>query len=514
MNHQLAFTAPHAKAAETGLAILEQGGSAVEAMVAAAAKICVVYPHMTGIGGDAFWLIDTPRQAPRAINAAGHAGEKAATYPETHRGGTTALTTAGTVRGWQIALDKDPYRQLPLETLLAPAIDLAKKGFTISESLATASSKVLAEGGYNQAFIDQFTDAGNPLLVGNTFKNPELATTFETLVKKGLETFYDGSIAKQSIKSLQAAGSPLTCADLEQTQATWITPLSVALADATLYNLPAPTQGISSLMILALVDHLKHQVKNEAGWVHLILEATKLSFRYRDSHISDPSTTPQDYAEVLAPESIATLADQIDMQQAAPWPHHAETGDTVWMGAVDRHGQMVSFIQSIYHEFGSAVAIEDAGFIWHNRALGFHSDPTHPNGLAPGKQPRHTLNPALALFNDGRKLVYGTMGGEGQPQTQAAIFSRFAWQEKRLTEAIGDARWLLGRTWGDAATDLTLEKALGERIGKALTDKGHHYREVANLSEMMGHAGAIATNNHNIIDCASDPRSDGVALIG
>lgn len=511
--HEIAMTAPHEEATRAGMAVLEQGGSAIEAIVAAAAMISVVYPHMTGIGGDGFWLIDQGgKHSPIGIDAAGCSASAALHYPSQHRGGQTALTSAATLKGWELALKLDQYRTTEFKNLLAPAIHTANTGLTVTDSLSCASAKLLNEEGINQSFIDTFSTQGQPLKAGSHFTNPRLAATLNQLANKGINDFYQGEIAACAISTLNASGSPLCAKDLQATQAQQVSSLSAEINNATLFNFPAPTQGISSLLILALADRLRDQVNSEAELVHLLIEATKLSFIFRDKQIADPAFIGDEYKECLTNHWLTDAQSKIDLNIASPWPIPAKMSDTVWMGAVDRHGQMVSFIQSIYHEFGSGIAIEDTGFVWHNRALGFDDDPTSPNCLAPNKKPRHTLNPALAHFADGRKLIYGTMGGEGQPQTQAAIFARFAWQGLSLKEAISQGRWLLGRTWGDSDNDLKLEKDLADRIADQLKAKKHCLKIVENHNQMMGHAGAIATLNGKVIDKASDPRSDGLAL--
>jgi gamma-glutamyltranspeptidase/glutathione hydrolase len=279
-----------------------------------------------------------------------------------------------------------------------------------------------------------------------------------------------------------------------------------------LSNLPPPTQGCASLSILAQVAARKTELTTEADWTHCIVEATKQAFVARDEQLADPNTCLDKVRQTLTPAHIQSLADNIQLATAKPWPKPAEHGDTVWLGACDQYGTMVSFIQSVYWEFGSGVVIEGCGFVWNNRGLGFSNDPAHPNCLAPNKKPKHTLNPAAARFKDGRRMVYGTMGGEGQPQTQAALFTRYAWQGYSLAEAISRGRWLLGRTWGMASDDLKVEQQLATAIGDELSQRGHRWHPVPQHLELMGHAGAIVLYGDGRIEAASDPRSDGKAI--
>jgi len=203
------------------------------------------------------------------------------------------------------------------------------------------------------------------------------------------------------------------------------------------------------------------------------------------------------------------LAGKIDPARALEWPQPAKPGDTIWMGAIDGDGMAVSYIQSTYWEFGSAVVAPDTGVVFQNRGHGFTLDPAHPNVLAPHKRPFHTLNPAMARLNDGRVLSYGTMGGEGQPQTQAAVFSRYAMFGQELQAAVTAPRWLLGRTWGEDSTSLKLESRFDPDVVKALRDAGHTVDEAEPFTSIMGHAGAVCRHDDGVFEGAFDPRSDG-----
>jgi gamma-glutamyltranspeptidase/glutathione hydrolase len=212
---------------------------------------------------------------------------------------------------------------------------------------------------------------------------------------------------------------------------------------------------------------------DDAMTVHRIVEATKLAFGLRDAHITDPRHLDVDIQSLLAPAALQPLADNIDDQQAAPWGAGKGPGDTVWMGVIDNSGLAVSFIQSLYHEFGSGVVLPESGIVWQNRGASFSLDPRHLLALAPGKQPFHTLNPAAARLNDGRVMVYGSMGGDGQPQTQAAIFTRYVMQNVPLQESITRPRWLLGRTWGQTSDSLKLEGRFSAESVARLRQLGH-----------------------------------------
>lgn len=517
----IGFTAPHFAATQAGEEILQQGGSAIEAMVAAAATIAVVYPHMNGLGGDGFWLISEPGKAPVAIDASGCAAQAAtpefyadmATIPS--RGAKAALTMAGAVAGWQKALDLSEQwqTQLPLSTLLSNAISHARNGITVTQSLQDASEKTYEDFKHFEAFsVFRNPSDQKTLEKGQPLKLNQLATTLETLATRGLEDFYKGSIAKSLAEDLMNAGSPITLEDFHHYQAKIVQPLSVETSSAHLFNLPAPTQGLASLMILALYDRVRHQAQSEQDAVHLLIECTKQAFIVRNSTITDPGRLAKPQSEYLRDDVLDKLAANISLSSALPWPHEAKPGDTIWMGACDSKGRMVSYIQSLFWEFGSGIVSPQTGIVWNNRGTSFSLEPGALQFLQPGMKPFHTLNPAYAEFNDGNRMVYGTMGGEGQPQTQAVLFSRFNWMQYDLTQAISSPRWLLGRTWGDVSHNLKVEKDLDPATIASLQKRGHDTALVPELSEMMGHAGAVHLSSEGNVTAATDPRSDGNAI--
>jgi gamma-glutamyltranspeptidase/glutathione hydrolase len=222
-------------------------------------------------------------------------------------------------------------------------------------------------------------------------------------------------------------------------------------------------------------------------------------------------------ARGTAPEAFLTdafldrCADAVDMRRALPWPEPALRGDTIWMGVADEQGRMASCIQSVYWEFGSGVVLGDTGIVWQNRGSSFSLDAASHLALEPGKQPFHTLNPALARFDDGRHMVYGTMGGDGQPQSQAAVFSRYAMYGQGLQAAVSAPRWLLGKTWGQETTTLKFERRFDPALLDAMAAAGHDVERFdENYSDTMGHAGAIVRLPNGVYLGAADPRSDGV----
>ena len=509
-------TAPHYLASQSGRDVLAEGGTAIEAAVAMAATLAVVYPHMNGIGGDSFWLISEPDGRVHGIDASGAAALAAtpALYARAGhrtipwRGGLAANTVAGTLSGWQALLLTNDGT-LPLARLLRDAIHYANNGIAVTKGWANiASSKAaeLRDDGYRALFMLD----GAPLAEGALFQNPALARTLERLVEGGLRSFYEGPLAQDVARDLAQAGSPVTAADLAAHKATTIRPLTVSIRGAQLFNTPPPTQGMASLLILALFDRMKADHADGFAHIHGLVEATKQAFRFRDSHVEDPTAMTMDCQALLDnPAVLDAMRRDIDPERAAPWGQKPAGGDTVWFGAVDGRGQMVSAIQSLYFEFGSGVVLPQTGIVWQNRGASFSLAQTGCNLLRPGRKPFHTLNPALAKFSDGRVMAYGTMGGEGQPQTQAALFTRYARFGIPLQEAISAPRWLLGRTWGEEAAALKLEDRFDPALCAALRAAGHSVEVVEPFSQMMGHAGALVRHRDGALEGASDPRSDG-----
>ncbi len=517
--------APHALAAESGLAVLREGGNALEAMVAAAATISVVYPHMNGIGGDSFWLVHEPGRDVITFDACGRAAARAtaAFYREQKldaipsRGALAANTAAGTISGWAMALDYAKQHwsgAMPLARLLDDAINHAANGISVTKSQANCSAARLTELKNLPGFSERFLVNGAAPVPGSILKQPRIAATLRQLVKNGINDFYDGELARSIAGDLAALGSPLALADLESHRAELRAPVSLTHSLGTLYNMAPPTQGTISLMILGVLDQLGLDKieADSADHVHLAVEATKQAFLVRDRHITDPAYMTVDTYQLLDRGTLATQVEAIKRDQALPWGAKSNRGDTVWMGAIDSAGRAVSMIQSIYHEFGSGVVLGNSGINWQNRGCSFSLDERALNFLKPRRKPFHTLNPALARLNDGRVVVYGTMGGDGQPQTQAAVFTRYAVFGQGMQQAISAPRWLLGRTWGQASDSLKLESRFDPALVAELKRRGHDVEILQAYDETMGHAGGIARHADGTLEAGFDPRSDGAAI--
>ena len=514
--------APHFLASRAAIDVLREGGNAIEAMVSAAATIAMVYPHMTGLGGDAFWLIHEPGQEPVAIDACGGAAVAASPLFYANlglnsipvRGPLAANTVAGTVSGWERALALSRQRWsgcMPLSRLLADAIHYGEKGVPVTGSQMRSTQTKQAELECQPGFGEHFLVNGKAPEEGSLFFQTQMAATLRHLSRAGLDDFYRGELAQTIAADLAACGSPLVLADLNGYRAELTKPLVLEHTLGKLYNLPPPTQGLVSLMILGILDRmgLSDLEPESADYVHCITEATKQAFKIRDAYITDPRDMRIDAQACLEPEFLNSLAKAINLDLALPWGKGRGPGDTVWMGVVDNQGRAVSFIQSIYHEFGSGVVLEQSGLNWQNRGCSFSLQKGALNELKPGRKPFHTLNPALARLHDGRVMVYGTMGGDGQPQTQAAVFTRAIVYGQSLQQAVAAPRWLLGRTWGQYSDNLKLEARFSGEVVPSLRQRGHQIEILQDFDEAMGHAGAIIWHPDGTLEGASDPRSDG-----
>ncbi len=481
---------------------------------------------MNGLGGDNFWLVSEGGRPPIGIDACGAAAGMATRgYYADHghmaaipsRGPLAALTAAGAVSGWQSALEISAKwgGRLPLSRLLADAIYYAREGFPASGTQVKNNIGKRAELEHVPGFAGTFMPGGHQPEIGELFRLPKLAATLDQLARSGLDDFYRGDLARSMAADLESVGSPLRLTDLQRHRALVVDPLAVRLRHGTAYGMPPPTQGLASMMILGLFDRLSVSDADGFDYVHGLVEATKQAFMVRDAHVTDPAHMTVDPRSYLTPATLDRLAASIDRRRALAWPQPVKRGDTVWLGAIDGEGRAVSFIQSVYWEFGSGVVLPGSGITWQNRGTSFALDPARQNALLPGRRPFHTIQPAMALLDDGRVMPYGTMGGEGQPQTQAAVYTRHVMFGQELQSAVSAPRWLLGRTWGSEATNLRIESRFDPAVVAALSAAGHDVEVIGSYDEVMGHAGALVLHRSGAragtIEGAFDPRSDGRA---
>jgi gamma-glutamyltranspeptidase/glutathione hydrolase len=527
-------TTPHYLASQAALKVLHNGGNAVEATIAAASVLAVVYPHMNSIGGDNFWLIyNAKTKEVKALNSSGRAGEKATIdfYKQQGfdkipaRGALSANTVPGAVAGWgevHLYAEKEMGNGLTWQELLEPAIGYARDGYPVTESQHYWTTVNLEEDAEFRGlhrfdeFARIFLHNGKVPKVGSIFKQPDLADTLVYIAENGAKSFYEGEIAEKIVKDLERLGGILTIDDFKAHKSDWVEPLSVDYRGYKAYNLPPNTQGFASLSILNILNHLNLQEIEEGSpeYYHILVEAVKLAFMDRDQYLTDPEFVEIPLDDLLSPEHGKELANQLkqNLQARKLQPLDAK-GDTVWFGVVDREGNAVSCIQSIYHEFGSAIIPRGTGVVLQNRGSFFSLDENHVNCLAPRKRTFHTLNPAMLLKNGRPVLVYGTMGGEGQPQTQAMLVTRIIDYGMNVQEAIEAPRFLYGRTWGASSNTLKLEGRIPPTVQSKLREWGHEIEVLPDFTDTMGHAGAIWIDQEtNVKFGGADPRGDGAAI--
>jgi gamma-glutamyltranspeptidase/glutathione hydrolase len=529
---------PHYLASAAGLNVLRRGGSAVDAAIAADAALCVVYPHMAGIGGDGFWLIaGAGTNGVQALNASGPAGQGATIdyyrgrgcerqIPD--RGALAALTVPGAVDGWRVAHER--FGRLPWPDLFADAITYARDGMAITRSLADwlAQDAPILRQSPQMARI--YLPAGEPQREGSRLRQPDLARALEELAASGARAgFYEGPLAQRICAALRPEGSPLTPEDFASYHAAWVEPIFTTYRGFEMAQMPPSTQGFAALEILNLIEGFDARGWGDgtADYYHHIVEAVKLAFEDRDEWLTDPAFVEIPLERLLSKEYAAERRALIDPRHALnadevgpglryktgfEHRHPPPSGDTVYFCTADSDGLVVSIIMSIYHDFGAAVVGGDTGIIMQNRGSFFSLDEKHPNRLEPGKRTFHTIIPAMMLKDGEPVLAYGTMGGEGQPQTQAAMVTRMVDFGYDVQQAIEAPRWLMGRTWGTVTRDLALESRISDQIARELTLRGHPVRMVPHWEGTVGHAQAIRINRERgFYEGGADPRGDGSA---
>ncbi|MGF6777277.1 gamma-glutamyltranspeptidase [Paraburkholderia sp. GAS334] len=510
----------HPLATQEALAVLRAGGSAVDAALTAAAMLSVVQPHMTGIGGDAFWMIAPAGEAPIGIDGSGQSARRATlerfsghTALPT-RGALAALTVPGAVGSWMLARER--FGKLPLERVLAPAIDYAREGVAVGRDLArwfADDAEVLrADAGCRATYFDEH---GHVLKEGARLRQPALAGTFGHLVRHGLSAFYR-DIGDSAAAYVDAQGGLLDAMDFASNRAQWVKPLRTQYRGYEVCQMPPPSQGVAGAMILNFLDGVQIDPRAPLGadYFHAKIQAIKWAFGYRDRHLTDPLIVKVPIDELLAAslaarERDAWLADATRQHAAV-----AQGSDTTFICVADSEGNAVGLVQSLYFDFGAALLDPATGVLLQNRGSFFSLDPRHPNALAPGKRTASTLMSAMLLKDGLPYLVYGTQGGEGQPQTQTSIATRvadFGWDVQRAIEA---PRVLCGRAWGDASNRLLLEDSAPAATFDALRALGHPVEAAAALHPLFGTAQAIRLRGpwSPFFEGGADPRGEGVAL--
>lgn len=516
-------SSPHYLASVAGMRVLQEGGSAVDAAISVNATLGVVYPHMTGTGGDAFWLVyDARSERLHALNGSGRASFQATRqsfrskgYEEIpSRGPLAAVTVPGAVDSWCSAHER--FGRLSLREILAPAISYARDGYAVSGGQARCTEEVADVLGQYRATQKVFLPEGRPPRVGEVMSFPRLAETMEAVAERGRSGFYEGPVAEEIVRTVQEAGGFLSAEDLASHHSDWVEPISSTYRGLTCYQHPPNSQGFVHLMVLNLLEgfDLRSMGEDSADYLHLIVEATKAAFVDRDRYLTDPEFADIPLDQLLSKEYAAELRASIDMNRS--WSPAAErdlAGDTTGSVVVDAEGNAVSVIQSLYHECGSAFVAGETGVCLQNRGSFFSLDEDHVNTLEPGKRTFHTLMPGM-VFEDGRPfMVYGTMGGEGQPQTQTALVTRVVDFGHDIQSAIDRPRWLYGRTWGETTSDLRVEGRVPEAVVSILRARNQPVRVVEDWSDIMGHAqGIVIDHERGVLMGGADPRGEGIAI--
>jgi gamma-glutamyltranspeptidase len=516
--------APHYLASVAGLTMLERGGTAVDAIIATNAVLGVVYPHMSGLGGDLFAQVWDPTSGNvSALNGSGRSGERVTVdvYKEKGwdeiqpRGPLAANTVPGVVSAWGELHRR--HGKLEWADLLQPAFIYARDGYPLSHKFRDFIA------GYADTLREFDTTAavylpkGQAPRAGTLLRQPDLAESYRLIAEQGPDVFYRGELGAKIVRNLQRAGGLLTEDDFTSHQSDWVEPLRTRYGDYEVTQLPPNTQGIATLMILNLLQEigLADIPEGTPDYYHLMTEAVKLAFSDRDRWVTDPDTLEIPYERLLDKDYARERSDQIDMERALTEEKIKSGigGDTVYMCAYDENGLAVSLIQSVYFEFGSAFIPEGTGILMQNRGSFFSLDPNEPNVLAPRKRTFHTIIPAMALRDGRPALLFGTMGGEGQPQTQAAILTRMVDYGYNVQQAIEAPRWLYGRTWGEESKSLKLESRILDGVATELSRRGHDVEMVEQWSQTMGHAQAIwIDHEEGILHGGADPRGEGYAL--
>jgi len=520
-------TCPHALASQAGVDVLRAGGSAVDAAVATAAALAVIYPHMTGLGGDAFWLIhDAKTGDVRHLDGGGRAAACASIDWFSQRGMTevpfrgvlpATLTTPGAVASWGLA--HATYGKLPMKQCLQSAIQYARDGFPVTERLAGWIDSTRAELAAHAESAAMYLPGGQVPLAGSLLRNADLARTLEAVAEEGAAGFYGGMVGAELARFSAAQGGFFTQADLAAQRAHWGEPLQGTYRDVTLYETPAPTQGFTVLQMLNLLEPFelhKHPFLSPDP-AHLMVQAKQVAYHDRDRFLADPAFVDVPMARLVSKSHADQRRALMDPSRALPWdkvPSHGSlTGDTVYIAVVDAEGSAVSLIHSLYGVFGSAVVAGSTGVMLQNRSAYFSLDPQHPNRLEPGKTPLHTLIASLGFRNGKLWSVVGCMGADGQPQIHLQTYVNLIDHGRNIQEALEAPRWLSGRfALGEARDTLHIESRFPQATIDELERRGHRLDRWGDWNELAGHAhGIVIDPDSGMRYGGSDPRSDGAA---
>lgn len=516
-------TAPHALAAQAGVSILEGGGNACDAIIGVAAALAVLYPHMTGIGGDVFFLYyDAKTGAVHAYNGSGAAAKAASLdhyrglglerIPE--RGGEAALTVPGTIDAWFALHDR--FGSLTMERILAPAITYAHNGAPAARSfvgsIARLRNVLAGDEGASELFVDH-----GPRRPGDRFKNPRLGAALGAIATHGRGWFYEGEGAVAIERYCRRVNSPLRAEDFSAHRGFFTTPVAGRFAGFESLTVPPNSQGIAGLIAQQTYEAYAARSigldDRSAARTHAGVEAIRLAFVDRDVHVGDPRE-PNSWQALLSPEHAAELSEMIDPNNVFPEPlPHADSGDTAYFACVDAAGNAVSFIQSLFYSFGAGIVVPELGMPLQNRGSAFELTLRGVRSLVPGKRPFHTLMPCMLMRDAKPWLIYGSMGGEGQPQTALQLATRIAVDGLDPQTAIEAPRWRWGKDAADEPARVHVEARIGDACVAGLRARGHDVDVRADWDESMGHAGAVVIDQkEGVLIGGADPRGDGAAL--
>ncbi|HEX3549592.1 MAG TPA: gamma-glutamyltransferase family protein [Candidatus Elarobacter sp.] len=517
---------PHALATAAGIDVLRRGGNAVDAAIAANGVLTVVYPASCGIGGDAFWIVHDPRAreydagAPRTVayNASGRT-PRAASIDRLPGGllperGALTVTVPGAVRSWEDVARLHGTRGL--DELLAPAEAYAREGFAITDVVANYSR-------LNEALLRRDAEAARIFLrdgvprPGDVLRNPDLAETIAAIRARGADALYTGEIAERIVRTLRNGGSMMTVEDLAHHRTEATEPMRIAWNGGELLAHPPNSQG--SLLLLACGVLAGDRDAAEPLWHHLAVETMKRAVAIRDATFRDPAFGPSGIEERLAPDALAALRASIDPERASPHEHLPDRGGTIFLCVVDENGMAVSLIESLYMNYGSGVVAEGTGVVLQNRGAYFSTRPDHPNAYEGGKRPVHTLSPPMFVRDGKPELVFGTMGGDGQPQIQLQFLRQLVDRGLDVQQALDHPRWVYGRHQLTERPDLAtgemvlVESRMPSDIAEGLRRRGHAVEALGPYENAMGHAHAIAVDyERGTLAGGADPRADSLAL--
>jgi gamma-glutamyltranspeptidase / glutathione hydrolase len=503
----------HPAATLTALDVLRAGGNAVDAAVAAVAVQGVVEPAMTGIGGDCFVLLAPSRGGVVALNGSGRV-PAAASIERLREQGVTDLdanahcvTVPGAVDAWARLLAA--HGSKGLDELLQPAIGYAEHGFIVTPRVAHDWAKAgerLLRSSAGRVFY--LPDDHAPV-AGQKMRLPALANTLKRIAAHGPEAFYRGALAERMVAFLVEAGGLHTAEDFANAAGEFVEPISTTYRGYEVYQCPPNGQGLITLLMLNILQGLQLAGLDPNGplRLHLLAEATRLAYRDRDAFLADPAQAEVPVDRLLDPGYAARLRRSIDPERAIPILPPASLvahADTVYLTVVDRDRNAVSFINSLFEGFGSGLVCPETGVLFHNRGMCFSLDPGHPNAIAPGKRPMHTIIPALAMKDGRPAIAFGVMGGHYQPVGQVQVLTGVLDFGLDPQEAIDAPRSF---AYGG---ELQLETGVPAATAEGLSRRGH--RVVPSGRPLGGGQMIMIDHQYGVLRGGSDPRKDGLAL--